>query len=194
MENLKNRMKTDVVKAKRRTKEFFASVELYSKIAWKTVKKTLLGLWLLAIMASCGFTKNQTQKQVDGNKQNPVEQTVKDNGGYDYGYSDPNEVVETPEEKEEREAEEGYWDIMEGKQMLGNAGVDRRNYGQVGEGAPARLTEEEAEALYEAQRKVGYGLDNVELEELDRQVRDNASGKSRDISWAKAVRDSQYHK
>ena len=202
MEKIKDRLKKDAQKAKRMLSEQIAAVEYYSKIAWSALKKPLMGLGMAAILSSCGFTKNQAKETAQDTKEKKTEQVVRHkevqldqavkNNGHDYGYDDPNEVVETQEEREAREAEEGFWEIMEGKQTHGNAGTDKVNYGKPGKGAPSRLTKEETEAMYRVKSKVGRGMDNVDMDELDKEVRDRVSGNSRDLSWEQAVKDAGY--
>ena len=204
MENLGNKMKRDTEKAKNILKEKMATLGYYSKIAWSALKKPLMGLGVATILSSCGFTKNQAAEgdkdtkenkteQIVRHKEVPIDQAVKSNDS-EYGYSDANEIAETPEEKDDRETEDEYWRIMSGDYTHGDAGTDKANYGKPGEGAPSRLTEEEAEALYRVRSKIGHGMDNVDMDELDREVRSRVSDNSRDISWTKAVKDSGYEK
>lgn len=204
MENLGKMMKRDARRAKTVLNEQIAAIEYYSKIAWNALKKPLTGLSMAAVLYSCGFTKNQAKdvntdarknktEQIVRYQEVPTDQVIK-TSDYEFGYSDPNEVAETPEEREAREAEEGFWEIMEGKQTHGNAGTDKVNYGKPGKGSPSRLTEEEVEAIYQAKSRVGRGMDNVDIDELDRQIRSRADDNSRDISWAKAVKDAGYER
>ena len=194
MTDIKSKMKVDAEKAGIRAKEMIVAINFYSKIAWKALKKPLMGLGMSAILASCGITKVQSQNKDDETKQDTTEQVAqnKNNSEYEYGYSDPDEVVETTSEREAREAEEEYWNIMEGKQTHGNAGTDRARYGNPGKGAPSRLTDDEVEAIYRIKSKVGTGMSHEDMAELEQKVRDNANGTSRDISWAKAIKDAGY--
>lgn len=203
MTDIKAKMKEDAKRAKQMAKEVVATLEFYSKKAWKALKNPLMSLSVSAILSSCGIVGNSGGNRLNNadlelNKNNteqvaqkqPQKDSPKENP-YEYGYSDPNEVVETPEEKEAREIEEEFERIRVGEYTHGDAGTDKADYGKPGDGAP-RLTEQDAEAIYRIKSKVGQGLDDVELKEIDQQVRGDNNSKARDISWAKAIKDAGY--
>ena len=192
--NLKNKIKTDSQKAAKMQNEIGAAVSYYSRIAWQALKKPLCGLSFAMVMSSCGIIGNSTQNASDNkndqHKTASTEQVEKIQQDYEYGYSDANEVVETDYEKDTREVEDAYWEIIEGKKTS----TDKANYGKLGKGAPSRLTAEEIDEIYNAKSKVGTGLSHEDQAELEQRLHDNASGKTRDISWMKAVKDNGYRK
>ncbi|MBQ8481234.1 MAG: hypothetical protein IJ532_01710 [Alphaproteobacteria bacterium] len=189
VKDLKKQLRTDTKKAKIRVQETFVAIKYYSKIVWGAVKKPLMSFSMAAVLASCGFTKTQTRNAEQDAKQDQIAQVVSTNEEPSYGYSNPNEVVETPEEKSAREAEEEYWKIMEGRQTHGDAGTDKTDYGKPGKGAP-QMTAEDYEKIREAYSQIGTGMDNIEQAELEREIMDRATSGGRTASWAKAVRDA----
>lgn len=88
-----------------------------------------------------------------------------------FGYSDPNEFVETAEEKEAREAEEEFLRIERGEYVHGDAGF-KQNY-KLGKGAP-QMTEDDYQQIYEAKSNVGTGMSHEDTYELREKIRKNA--------------------
>lgn len=80
-----------------------------------------------------------------------------------FGYSDPNEFVETDEERDIRETEEEFLRIERGEYVHGDAGM-KRNY-KLGTGAP-QMTDEDYQHIYEAKSKVGTGMSMEEVDQL----------------------------
>lgn len=202
MTDIKAKMKADAKRAKQMAKEVVATLEFYSKKAWKALKNPLMSLSVSAILSSCGIVGNSGDNRLNNadlelNKNNteqvaqkqPQKDSPKENP-YEYGYSDPNEVVETPEEKEAREIEEEFERIRGGEYTHGDAGTDKADYGKPGDNGH-RYTQEELDEMRNIYSNVGRGVDDVELSEMDKELgRKSDTSDSRDMSWIKAVRDS----
>lgn len=88
-----------------------------------------------------------------------------------FGYSDPNEFVETAEEREAREAEEEFLRIERGEYVHGDAGM-KQNY-KLGAGAP-QMTDDDYQQIYEAKSAVGTGMSHEEMYELREKIRKNS--------------------
>ncbi len=89
------------------------------------------GAVFAATMGLGGMLKSEAHTQDNTKdpatiKVNPTVQRQDDGktAQWDYGYSDPNENPETPEQKSEREAEEEYQRIIAGEQTHGDAGTE----------------------------------------------------------------------
>ena len=204
MTDMRAKMKADAKRAKLVAKETIAILQDYSKMAWKALKNPLMSLGAAAILSSCGIVGNRVSNaDIELNKDNS-EQVIKTkqqkdsskDDPYTYGYSDPNEVVETPEEKEAREIEEEFESIRAGEYTHGDAGTDKADYGKPGKGAP-RFTEKDADEIYEQQREIrGRGIDDVELHEIDkmtgRDTDDSDNSNYRDISLYDVVKAARF--
>ena len=120
------------------------------------------GVGIAAVLGLGGMPKSEAHSQ-DNTKDsttNTVNPTVQqqDDGKtaqWDYGYSDPNENPETPEQKSEREAEEEYQRIIAGEQTHGDAGTENALRGAKLGNRPGKLTEEDLQK-YEDDLKRAY--------------------------------------
>ena len=202
MTDMRAKMKADAKRAKQMAKEVVATLEFYSKKAWKALKNPLMSLSAAAIMSSCGImgTPRVVNNTGDKFRKDSVEQVVKPVQQADSAAvvdKEPDQRVNdeydaVPEFEKAREAEEVYWEIMEGKQTLGD---NKTDYGKPGKGAP-RLTEKDADEIYERQREIrGRGIDDVELGEMDKELgRNSDTSDSRDISMIMALKDAGYRR
>lgn len=139
------------------------------------------GVVVAAIAASLGLGGMIESMGESNHKQQPIENTKSI-----IPEAEPL-VVETPVaepvaepettledyEREAMEAEARYQEIIEGKNVRGNAGTDWVQHATPGEGAP-QMTEDDYQKIYEAKSKVGTGMSMEEMDELGDALRQRA--------------------